>query len=72
MLWVLLISWAALRTGGLPEAPNYPGLVIGVAGILTTILTLSDLGAVFGLGQIGRFIWLDMVMVRNSPDIPVQ
>ena len=31
-LWILLISWAALRTGGLPRTLNYLGVVIGVAG----------------------------------------
>ena len=50
-LWVLLVSWAALRAGGLPRALNYLGLVIGVAGILTVVPALGELGAIFGLGQ---------------------
>ena len=35
-LWVLLVSWAALRAGGLPRALNYLGVVIGVAGLCRT------------------------------------
>jgi hypothetical protein len=34
-LWLLLVSWAALRSGGLPRALNIVGLVAGVAGLLT-------------------------------------
>ena len=36
-LWVLLVSWAALRAGGLPRALNYLGMVIGVSGLLTVV-----------------------------------
>jgi hypothetical protein len=52
-LWVLLVRWAALRAGGLPRALNYFGVVIGVAGILTTVVpALEVVGIVFGLGFI--------------------
>jgi hypothetical protein len=68
-LWVLLVSWAALRTGGLPRALNYLGVVIGVAGILTIIPALEALGAVFGLGLIVWFVWLGIVMVRSRPTV---
>jgi hypothetical protein len=67
-LWVLLVSWAALRAGGLPRALNYLGVVIGVAGILTLVPALGELGGmIFGLGQIVWFIWLGIVMLRGSP-----
>ncbi len=36
-LWTLLVSWAALRSGGLPKALNYLGVVIGVAGLLKNV-----------------------------------
>ncbi len=66
-LWVLLVSWAALRAGGLPRALNYLGVVIGVAGILTVVPALDVLGAVFGLGFIVWFVWVGIVMLRSRP-----
>ena len=64
-LWVLLLSWAALRAGGLPKALNYLGLVIGAAGLVTVVPALGDVGAIFGLGSIVWFIWLGIVMLRG-------
>jgi hypothetical protein len=67
-LWVLLVSWAALRAGGLPKALNYLGVVIGVAGILTFVPALYDMAVVvYGLGLMVWFIWLGIVMLRSSP-----
>jgi hypothetical protein len=66
-LWLLLVSWAALRAGGLPRALNYLGVVIGVAGILSAVPPLGGLTDVFGLSQIVWFIWLGIVMLRSSP-----
>ena len=66
-LWILLISWAALRAGGLPRVLNYLGAVIGVAGILSALPGLGEVGLIFGLGQIVWFLWLGIVMVRRSP-----
>ena len=66
-LWVLLVSWLALRAGGLPKVLNYLGVVIGVAGILTVVPAFDVLAAVFGLGQIVWFIWLGIVMLRGNP-----
>ena len=69
-LWVLLVSWAALRTGGLPKLLNYLGLVIGLAGILSTVPLLAEIGqAVFGLGQIVWFIWLGIVLLLNPTNV---
>jgi hypothetical protein len=66
-IWMLLVSWAALRAEVLPEALNYLGAVIGMAGLLTVVPVLSDaLTAAFGLGQIVWFIWLGFVMLRGS------
>ena len=65
-LWALLVSWAALRTNGLPKALNILGLVIGAAGILTLIPALGELGtSLFGLGFILWFAWAGIVMVRS-------
>jgi hypothetical protein len=66
-LWVLLVSWAALRGGGLPRALNYWGVLITVAGFLTVVPALEMLAAIFGLGLIVWFAWLAIVMLRNSP-----
>jgi hypothetical protein len=66
-LWVLLISWAALRAGGLPRALNYLGVLAGVAGLLTLIPALEMVGVVFGLGLIVWFVWVGIVMLRGSP-----
>ncbi|MCB9076413.1 MAG: DUF4386 family protein [Anaerolineaceae bacterium] len=72
-LWVVLVSWAALQTGRLPRALNYFGLVIGVAGIITIIPALGELGVmVFGLGQIVWFVWLGIDLLRRSSNMAVQ
>ena len=66
-LWVLLLSWAALRAGKLPKALNYLGVLVGLAGILTVVPAFDVLMDVFGLGQIVWFAWLGIVMLRESP-----
>jgi hypothetical protein len=65
-LWILLLSWAALRAGGLPRALNYLGVVIGVAGLLTLVPALEIMGVIFGLGSIVWFVWVGIVMLRGS------
>jgi hypothetical protein len=65
-VWVLLVSWAALQSVGLPRALNYLGLAIGVAGVLSAIPPLGDLASVFGLAQIAWFIWLGVLLVRGD------
>lgn len=64
-LWVLLVSWAALR-GALPKALNYAGLLVGAAGIVTLVPPLADVGAIFGLGIIVWYIWGGVVLLRNN------
>ena len=66
-LWILLLSWAALRAGGLPRALNYLGLVIGVVGILAAVPPLVMLGAFVWLGLIVWWVWVGIVMLRSSP-----
>ncbi len=65
-LWVLLLSWAALRGGQLPRALSYLGLLIGVLGAITIIPGLSGLGFGFGLGSILWFAWLGFVLLASS------
>lgn len=67
-LWVLLLSWAALRSGALPRFLNYFGLLIAGAGIVSMIPALGEIGGtVFGLGSIVWFVWLGIVMLRSRP-----
>lgn len=71
-VWVLLISWAALRAGALPRALNYLGVVIGISGVLTVVPALEVFGAVealglvFGVGLIVWFVWLGITLLRHS------
>lgn len=65
-MWTLLISLAALRTGGLPKAVNILGLLIGTIGILTIIPALTGFTGLFGLGQIIWFVWLGIVFLRSN------
>ncbi len=64
--WVLLLSWVALRAGEFPRALNYLGVVIAVAGLLSTVPALFPvLVFVFALGKIVWLIWLGIVMLRG-------
>jgi hypothetical protein len=66
-LWVLLVSIAALRHGGLPKGLNILGLSVGAVGIISLIPGLTDLLiGVFGLSQIIWFIWLGIVLLRRN------
>lgn len=69
-VWVLLISWVALRTGGLPRALNALGLIVGAAGIVSALPGLDDLSAVFGLGQIPWFAWIGIALLRRAEHLP--
>ena len=65
-LWVLLVSVAALRTGGLPKVLNWLGVAIGAVGVLSVVPALKDLAYGFGLLQIVWFVWLGIVMLRTT------
>jgi hypothetical protein len=64
--WTLLVSLAALRTGGLPKGLNILGLSVGAVGIITIIPALKALVGGFGLGQIIWFVWLGIVLLRSD------
>ena len=70
-LMTLLISWAALNTGGLPKSLNYLGVVVGSVGIISTIPGLNDLTGMFGMSQIVWFVWLANILLRSSPNAPL-
>jgi hypothetical protein len=65
-LWILLVTLAALRSNNLPRLLNYLGVIVGGAGLLTAVPTLSDLGAIFGIGSIFWFLWLGICMFRSQ------
>ncbi len=65
-LWVLLVSVAALRTGGLSKVLNWLGVAVGSAGVLSVVPVLKDLALGFGLLQIVWFVWLGIIMLRTS------
>lgn len=66
-VWILLISIAALKVKKLPKALNYTGLVVGIAGILSTVPPLGEIaGMIFGLVQIIWFIWLGIILLRRQ------
>ncbi len=66
-LFTLLVSGAALRSGGLPQFLNYLGVVVGLVGIVSTLPGLSDLVGIFGLSQLVWFVWLGLILLRQSP-----
>jgi len=67
-LWVLLASWSALRTRQLARPLNYLGLVIGIAGIVSSFApALNALGFAFGVGVIVWWGWLGIVLLRSNP-----
>ena len=66
-VWVLLVSVAALRTGGLPSALNWLGVAIGVAGVVSVVPAFKNMAYAFGLLQIIWFVWLGIVMLRSTP-----
>jgi hypothetical protein len=65
-LWVLLVSWAAVRTGGLPKILGWLGVAIGLVGIVSVVPALRDAGMVFGMLQIVWLAWTGIVMLRTS------
>jgi hypothetical protein len=65
-LWMLLVSWAALKTGGLPKGLNFLGLLVGAVGLISILPALTDLTGLFGIGQMAWFVWLGIVLLGTS------
>ena len=65
-MWILLVSLAAWGTGRLPKGLNVLGIVSALAGLVTLIPGLSDVGMVFGLGSIAWFAWTGIVLFRTN------
>ena len=64
-MWILLVSVAAWGTDRLPRGLNVLGALSGVAGLVTLVPGLTDVGIVFGLGSIAWFAWVGIVLLRN-------
>lgn len=65
-MWTLLVSLAALRTGGFPKGLSVLGVLVGAVGVLTIIPALTDFTGLFGLGQIVWFVSLGIVLLRSD------
>ncbi len=66
-VWTLLVSWAALKTGGLPKGLNFLGLLVGAVGLISILPRLTDLTGLFGISQMVWYAWLGIVLLRNDP-----
>ncbi len=64
-LWVLLLSFAALKANELSKGLNYVGLFVGIVGILT-IYPADVLTEIFGVSQIIWFFWIGTVLLTNT------
>lgn len=65
-LWILLVSWLALRARELPRSLSYLGAAIGVVGFLIVVLPPNVVGPLFALGLIIWFVWIGIVLLRSS------
>ena len=79
-VWVLGTSIVALRERLFARWTNYLGVVMGVAGLVTVVPALEDVGAVFGLGLIIWFVAVGISLMKDgsrsaeqpsSPRLPV-
>ena len=69
-MWVLLVSVAAWSARALPRSLNALGIVSAVAGLVTLIPGLSEVGMLFGLGLIVWFAWVGVVLLRPDRTAP--
>ncbi|MGB5950957.1 MAG: DUF4386 family protein [Ornithinimicrobium sp.] len=65
-IWVALIALAGWRSRALPRGLSVLGAVVAVAGTLTLVPALADIGAVFGIGFIVWFLWVARVLLRPA------
>ncbi len=64
-VWVLGTSIVALRERLFAPWVNRLGVVMGVAGLVTVVPALEDVGAVFGLGLIVWFVAVGRALLRG-------
>lgn len=68
-LWVLLLSFVALRTSAWPKAVGWLGVVIGVVGLASVVPPLQNAAIAFGLLQIAWFLSVGLILVKARPPI---
>ena len=72
-LWVLSLSWSALRSGKLNKGLNYLGILIGISGILTMIPSIAEATQTFfGLSMILWFAWLGIILLRTRSSVATE
>jgi len=68
-LWVLLVSWVALRGGALPRPLGWLGAVVGVVGLASVAPPLHDAAMAFGLLQIVWLVWVGVTLVTTKATV---
>ena len=63
-LWLLMVSWVALRSRVFPRALNWLGLGVGAAALLSVVPGLGILEVGAGLLQIAWFLWFGIFTAR--------
>lgn len=69
-LWLLLTSWAALRSRALPKALIWSGMATGFIGVASTVPALNDGIYAFGLLQLVWFAWVGAVLLARRVSVP--
>lgn len=70
-IWVLLISFMALKGGFFTPILNYFGILVGVFGILSLVPNLKDAAALFGMAQILWFVGVGLILIFSGRSKPV-
>jgi hypothetical protein len=70
--WVLLVSLVALRGHQLPTWLTWLGLVVGTAGIVSTVPGLAGVAVGFGLLVIVWFAGLGVTLLRERSEVSEQ
>lgn len=72
-VWALLVSLAGRITGRFGLALAAFGTVIGAAGLATVLPVAGETaGVIFGLGYIGWFAWVGVVLLRRPAIRPAR
>ena len=69
-LWMLLVSWTALRGRALPTTLAWFGAATGLIGLASTVPALHEASYAFGLLQIAWFVWLGTVLLARRANAP--
>ncbi|RYV52829.1 DUF4386 family protein [Pengzhenrongella frigida] len=64
-LWLLVVSWTALRGRALPTTLVWFGAATGLIGLVSTVPALHEASYAFGLLQIIWFAWLATVLLTH-------